>query len=377
MNFAWTPEQERLHRQALAFAQTLRPVGDQAGQAHKESWRQLGEFGFLGLSVPLQCGGMGLDALTTAHVVEAFGQGSQGAGLIFSACAHLFAAAMPIAAHGSEQLKRRLLPRLCSGEAVAANAITEPAAGSDVFALETTARRVADGYLLNGIKSYVTNGPIADAIVVYASTEPKHGHLGISAFVVERGASGLTVGPALETTGLPGAPIGAVHFADCRVPSENLLGVEGAGAAIFQTSMLWERTCLFAMYLGFMERDLESTVKYARERKQFGKRIGQQQAVSHRLVDMRLRLEAARLLLYRACWLHDQGQDATVAVSLAKIAVSEAAVQSGLDVIQIHGGAGLISDGRKDQSLLDALPATIFSGTSQMQREIVARSMKL
>jgi L-prolyl-PCP dehydrogenase len=374
MDFGWADDQTALYQHASVAARALQPVD----LLHdRQNWHRLAELGFLGLSVPQACGGMGLDALTTAYVVEGVGRHSSDTGLVFSACAHLFAAAMPIAAHASPALRDRLMAPLCGGELIGANAITEGEAGSDVFALKARAERVPDGYLLNGSKSYVTNGPIADVIVVYASTRPDHGHLGISAFVVEKGHRGLVRAAPFETTGLPGSPIGSVYLNDCLVPQENRLGAEGEGAAVFQASMLWERACLFAMYLGVMERDLDSAVGYARERRQFGKTIGRYQAVSHRLVDMKLRLEAARLLLYRACWLHDRGQDAAIAVSLAKIAVSEAAVQSGLDAIRIHGGAGLMASLRLDRGLLDALPSTVFSGTSDMQREIVARRMGL
>ncbi len=374
MDFAWTDEQRTLYQHASAVAQALQPVD----LAHdRRNWQRLADLGFLGLSVPLASGGMGLDALTTAYVVEAVGRHASDTGLVFSACAHLFAAAMPIAEHAGPALRDRLVAPLCSGEFIGANAITEGDAGSDVFALKTRAERVVDGYLLNGSKSYVTNGPIADVIVVYASTRPEHGHLGISAFVVEKGRRGLVRAAPFETTGLTGSPIGAVYLNDCLVPQDNRLGAEGDGAAIFRASMQWERICLFAIYLGVMERDLDAAVSHARERTQFGKTIGRYQAVSHRLVDMKLRLEAARLLLYRACWLHDRGEDSALAVSLAKIAVSEAAVQSGLDAIRIHAGAGLMTGTRLDRGLLDALPSMVFSGTNDIQREIVARHMGL
>lgn len=374
MEFGWSAAQSELYARSLELARSLGP-----GRAgfERRRWQMLGEMGLLGLSVPEQYGGMGLDATTTARVVEAFGRGAEDAGLIFSACAHLFAAAMPIVQHGQEALKRRILPAMASGECIGANAITEPSSGSDALALKTRAERRGDAYVLNGDKSFVTNGPVADAWVVYASTAPKHGYLGVSAFVVERSASGVAPGEPFHTIGLQTAPIGPVYFDDCRVPLENRLGEEGDGAKIFQASMHWERCCLFAMYVGSMERQLEEAVAYAQSRRQFNKPIGRNQAVSHRIVDMKLRLEAARLLVYRACWERAQGEEAASAVSLAKLAVSEAAVQSGLDLIRIHGGAGVMAEVGVERALRDALPATIFSGTSDIQRELVAKGLGL
>lgn len=374
MEFGWAPDQIELYQRSLALAGSLGPP--RTG-FDRERWRRLGEMGLLGLSLPEAYGGMGLDAMTTAHVVEAFGRGASDAGLIFAACAHLFAAAMPILEHGTEALKRRVLPALACGESVGANAITEPEAGSDALALRARAVREGDEYVLSGDKSFVTNGPVADVLVVYASTAPAHGYLGASAFVVEKGTEGLVLGEPFRTLGLEGAPIGPVYFDGCRVPVEHRLGAEGDGARIFQASMHWERCCLFAMYLGAMDRQLERAVDYARERRQFKKPISRNQAVSHRIVDMKLRLDAARLLLYRACWLRAQGEDAAVAISLAKLAVSEAAVQAGLDLIRIHGGAGVMTATGVDQALRDALPSTIFSGTSDIQRELVAKGMGL
>lgn len=374
MDFGWSAEQNELYERSLGLARSLdlRPSG-----FDRERWRTLGEMGLLGLSIPSEHGGMGLDAMTTARVVEAFGRGAADAGLIFAACAHLFAAAMPIAEHGSDALKRRMLPRLASGEWVAANAITEPGAGSDALALKARAERRGDEYVLHADKSFVTNGPVADVLVVYASTAPEHGYLGASAFVVERDAPGVHLGEPFRMLGLEGAPVGPVHLDGCRVPVEQRLGEEGDGSRIFQASMHWERCCLFAMFLGVMDRQLEQAVDYARERRQFRKPIAKNQAVSHRIVDMKLRLEAARLLLYRACWQRAQGEDAAVAISLAKLAVSEAAVQSGLDLIRVHGGAGVVDETGIARGLRDAIPSTIFSGTSDIQRELVAKGIGL
>jgi alkylation response protein AidB-like acyl-CoA dehydrogenase len=377
MDFGWSDSQRDLYQRTWAFARDR--LGREIG-AHSfpvAEWRAAGEMGLLGLSLPERHGGLGLDALTTAYAVEAFGRGCRDGGLVFSAAAHLFACAMPIARFADDALRERWLPKLASGEAIGANAITEAEAGSDVFALKTTAVRDGSSYVLDGAKSFVTNGPVADAILVYAKTAPGDGYLGISAFVVERGTPGLRVGEPFKKMGLESSPIASVYLDGCRVPAGNRLGREGEGAAIFTDSMHWERACLFAGYVGAMERQLEECVAFAGARRQFRKPIGRQQAIAHRIADMKLRLDGARLLLYRACWLRDRGAEATLEVSLAKLAVSEAAIQSGLDAIQIHGGSGYLVETGVERALRDALPATIFSGTSEIQRDLIARGLGL
>jgi alkylation response protein AidB-like acyl-CoA dehydrogenase len=379
MDFSWTSEQEELYERALAFARAkLIAEGKRSEEEFpRELWRRCGEFGFLGLPVPERHGGLGLDTLTAARVMEALGRGCLDTGLVFSVGAHLFACVMPTLEGGDDAQKARYLPRLCSGEWVGANAISEPEAGSDVFALKMRAVREGDGYVLDGMKSYVTNGPAADVFLVYAATDPAHGYMGLSAFLVEKGTPGLTVGKPFEKMGLSTSPTAPLYLEGCRVPATARLGPEGQGAALFKRSMQWERACLFAAYVGLMERVLEQTVEFARQRRQFKKPIGKNQAISHRLVDMKQRLESARLLLYRACWLMDRGQEAAMEVSLAKLAISEAAVQCGLDAIQIHGGMGYVAETGIERVLRDAIPSTVFSGTSEIQRDIIASHLGL
>lgn len=382
MDFGWTKQQAELYDRTLAFA---RERLDNPGLAKRErdrrfaldGFRRCGDHGLAGLSVPEQHGGMGLDALTTAHTIEAFGRGCLDMGLVFSVSAHLFACAMPIALNASDGLKAEVLPRLASGAWVGANAITEAEAGSDAFALKTTAVRDGDAYVLDGAKSYVTNAPVADVILVYASTNPEHGYLGVSAFVVEKGTAGLVIGEPFEKIGLVTSPVATVYLEGCRVPARNLVGAQGNGARIFASSMQWERACLFAAYLGMMDRQLGDSISYARERRQGKRRISQYQAIAHRIVDMRLRLDAAKLLLYRACWAYDQGGEVELEVCLAKLATSEAAIQSSLDAIQIHGGNGVVREVGIERALRDAVPSTLFSGTSEILRNLAATRLGL
>ncbi len=382
MNFAWNQSQQELYDRIVGFARECLGndqvvVREREHRFAADAWRLCGDFGLLGLSVPEKYQGLGLDALSTAYAMEAFGFGCEDMGLVFSAAAHLFACAMPISVHGSEAVKERFVSALAQGRMIGANAITESEAGSDAFAMQTSATRDGDEYVLNGHKSYVTNGPVADVFLVYAMSNPDHGYLGISAFVVAKDTPGLRVGEPMRKLGLATSPTASIYLDDCRVPASCRVGAEGGGASIFQASMRWERACLFAGYLGAMERQLAQAIDYGKTRQQFGKSIARYQAISHRIVDMKLRLESARLLLYRACWRSDRENNADIDISLAKLAVSEAAVESALDIIRIHGGNGVISEMGIDRGLRDAVPAILFSGTSEIQRNVIANHLGL
>lgn len=318
-----------------------------------------------------------------ARVVEALGQGCDDVGVVFAACAHMFACMAPIVEYGSDELCAHVMPRLTTGEWIGANAITEAESGSDVSNLRTYARRDGDCYVINGAKSYVTNGPVADVFLVYGTQNPAHGYLGISAFAIPRDTPGVTIGPALPTVGLTGATISPVYFEDCRVPVSYRLGSEGRGSSIFAASMLIERSCLFAMYVGAMQRVLDRIVAHTSRHRLVGRRF---QAMRHRIVDVKLQLESARLLLYRACWEIDHetrtSADAragrpTMNVALAKLAVSEVAIRTNLESFELLGAEAYLTDSGFARSLRDALPGTIFSGTSDIQRELIARELGL
>jgi alkylation response protein AidB-like acyl-CoA dehydrogenase len=379
MDFDLSNEQrERYDRLLAAVREQLGDpdlVGD--GQLTRSVWKTAAGLGLTGLCLSTQDGGLGLGALDTALALEAFGRGCPDTGVAFAVAAHLLACAVAIRDFGATDIRGPLLAGLAGGDTIAGNAMTEDGAGSDVGALAATARREGDTYVLDGEKSFASNAPIADVLVTYAVTDPGAGFLGVSAFVVPVDLPGLTVSTPLPKMGLNACPTGRVRFDSCRVPASHLLGVEGQGGAVFQHSMVWERGCLFAVYVGLMERQLEQCVAHAHRRRQFGRRIGDFQAVSHRIVDMRQRLESARLLLYRACWLLDQGRDAATNVALSKLAVSQAAVANSVDAIQIFGAAGYLTDNGIERQLRDCVPSTIFSGTSEMQRELVARGLGL
>ncbi|MGV9456821.1 acyl-CoA dehydrogenase family protein [Streptomyces sp. NPDC003635] len=378
MDFAWTEEQRQAYDRTLAAVREAFPASDGTAEYYdRGDWKRLGELGLLGLSVPAEYGGGGLGALDTARQVEALGRGCDRTGLVFGASAHLFACAMPIVDFGSPELKSRILPGMCTGELIAGNAMTEDEAGSDVSRLTTVAERTDGGWILNGEKSFVTNGPAADVFTTYATTDPKAGYLGVTGFVVERSAPGLTVGEPFDKMGMAHVPAGRLTFDNCFVPDDQTLGEEGQGGFIFQHSMGWERCCLFAGFLGLADHLMDRAVEHARTRKQGGRRISRFQAVSHRIADMKLRTESARLLLYRAAWEMDRGGPATLWIALSKLAVSEGVVSTALDAIRLFGGRGYQRAEGIEAALRDAVPSVIFSGTSDIQRDIISRELGL
>lgn len=378
MRFDWTPEQEAAYHSTLeAVRESFAEPRAEEGFFTRKEWLRLGELGLLGLSIPTAYGGGGLGALDSARQVEAFGRGAVDTGLVFAASAHLFACAMPVVGFGSEPAKRRFLPGMASGELIAGNAMTEDEAGSDVSRLAVTATPADGGFVLNGTKSFVSNGPVADVFVTYATSDPEAGHLGRTAFVVGRDAPGVRAGEPFEKMGLSSVPAGRVFFEDCFVPDEQVLGVPGQGGAIFQESMGWERACLFAGYVGLLDRLLDRSVRHVRSRRQFGSRIGDFQAVANRIVEMKLRLESGRLLLYRACWEMDAGHDFGPSVALSKLAVSEAAVAGALDAVRLFGALGYLREPGIEAMLRDSVPALIFSGTSDIQRLVIAKELGL
>ncbi|MGI5459262.1 acyl-CoA dehydrogenase family protein [Streptomyces sp. CA-249302] len=377
MEFGWNEDQQARYEDVLTATRAafLAPPG--GGFYSRKDWLLLGEIGLLGACLPEEYGGQGLGALDTARVVEAVGRGCADTGLVFGAAAHTFACAVPIAEFGTPEVRRRLLPELAAGRLIAGNAMTEPEAGSDSSRLSTTATPVDGGYLLNGTKSFVSNGPAADVYVTYGTVNPKAGFLGLTGFVVDRAAEGVVVGQPYEKMGMHSCPAGAVTFEDCFVPEEQVLGGAGAGAAIFQHSMGWERACLFALYLGLLDRLLEQCVTHARERRQFGRRIGEFQSVSNRIADIKLRLESARLLLYRACWSMDRGEPSVLEIALSKLAVSEGVLASAADAVRVFGGRGYLREDGIEAALRDAVPSTIFSGTSDIQRQLIVKEIGL
>lgn len=381
MDFSWTEEQLTFKDAVTAFAaKELNDdliARDRNGELSLENWRKCGRFGILGLPYPEQYGGSDADILTTMLTMEGLGYACRDNGLIFAMNAQMWSVQMPIFTHGSEAQKEKYLAPMCRGELIGAHGMSEPDTGSDAYSLHMRAERCEGGYVLNGSKMFVTNAPIADLAVVFATVNPQRGMWGVTAFIVEKGAPGFTISRDIEKMGLRTSPMAELVFQDCFIPEENRLGPEGAGAQIFNASMEWERSCILASHIGAMERQLESAVNYANEREQFGQPIGKFQSVANRLVDMKIRLETARLLLYKVAWLKSEGKPAVMEAAMAKLYLSECFVQSGIDAVKTFGGYGYMTEFEVERDLRDAIGGTLYSGTSDIQRNIIARMMGL
>lgn len=382
MDFALSEEQRMLRDSVIKFAQGALNERlherDRDQEFSRELWRECAKVGLQGLPAPEEYGGTALDALSTAIALEAFGYGCRDGGLVFSLCAHLLACVMPVTKHANEAQKKKYLTGLCDGTLVGAHAITEPGSGSDTFAMRTKAERDGSGWRINGSKTFISNGPVADVAIVFAVTDAGKGfHGGLTAFLVETSHPGFSVGRKMEKMGLRTSPVGEISFQDMRVAEEHVLGTVGGGSAVFGTAMDWERTLLVASHVGAIERLLETSVTYARTRSQFGQSIGKFQAVAHKIADMKVQLEAARLLTYRAAWRLDHARNSSMDASIAKLFVSESLVKTALDTVQIHGGYGFMMEYEVERTLRDAIGGTIYSGTSEMQRNIIARWLGL
>jgi alkylation response protein AidB-like acyl-CoA dehydrogenase len=382
VDFSWKDEQLQLRDAVQSFAERELAddlVGrDAAHEFRRDLWQRCARFGILGLPVPPEYGGQGADILTTMLALETLGYACRDNGLIFSMNAHMWSAAMPILRFGSDEQRKSYLPSLCDGTLIGVQGMTEPGTGSDAFALTTRATASGDGFLLRGSKTFITNAPVADVFIVFASTNPPLGAMGLSAFLVDRDTPGLAVGSPFEKMGLRTSPMSELFFDECFVPGERMLGRPGNGMTIFNHSIDWERACILASAVGTMQRQVEESVAYANERTQFGQPIGRFQAVSHRIAEMGVRVEAARLLLYKAGWDKQQGGRApAMASAMAKLYISEAWVQNSLDAMQIRGGSGYMTESEIERDVRDALASRIYSGTSDIQRNIIASKLGL
>jgi alkylation response protein AidB-like acyl-CoA dehydrogenase len=381
VDFALSADQHELTEAATDFArrelnQDLAKRED-AGVFSWEAWRKCAKFGVQGLPVSAELGGADADILTTALVMEALGYGCHDNGLLFSLNAQMWSVELPLVTFGTVAQQQAYLPGMALGDLIGAHAMTESGSGSDALHMSTRAERHGDMYLLEGAKQYITNAPVADVLLIYATDATRPGLSGISAFLVNAGTPGLSVSSSFDKMGLRTSPMGEITLHDCLVPAESRLGPEGAGMTIFNSSMEWERSCLFASIVGAMHRQLEACVAYARSREQFGQPIGKFQGVSGKLADMYVRLEAARSLIYRVAWLKGQGRSAPTEAAAAKLFTSEAWVRSSQDAIQVHGAWGYLRDAGIERDLRDAVASTIYSGTSEIQRVVIARMLGL
>lgn len=376
VDFSLTAEQKELYQQQAELGRKLSQGAadrDRDGTFSSEAWLSLASSGLLGCLIPKEYGGQGHDLVTSIAMLEGFGYGCTDNGLNLAVNGQLWSVQEPLLSIGTEDQKRRYLPGLCRGEMVAAHGMTEPDSGSNAFALETRAEKVEGGYKLSGRKWLIGLGPVCQLALVFASTAPARGSWGLSAFLVESDSEGFVRHPVRDKMGLRSSPLGDLEFKDVLVPESNRLGQEGAGMAIFNATMEWERAFIFTSHLGRMRRQLEECVDYANRRVLGGQPIGRHQSVSHRLAEMKVRYETSRLLLYRTAWLKSQGRPATMEATMTKLHLGEALVASSLDAIRIHGGRGYLTEFEVERDLRDTVGGVIYSGTSDIQKNLIAR----
>ena len=375
--FAPTQEQQQLRKEIRDFAnrEILPNVmkWDEASEFPVEVVKQLGQMGLLGMLLPAEYGGAELGYVEYVLAVEELSAVDGSIGIIVashnSLCTnHIFLA-------GNEEQKRRYLPRLATGETLGAWGLTEPGSGSDAGSARTTAVRKGDGWVLNGNKTFITNGHYAEIAVVIAVTDRDKGTRGLSAFVVEKGTPGFRSGKKENKLGLRASDTSELIFEDCEIPAENLLGMEGEGFVDSMRVLDGGRISIAALSLGIAKGAFEAALKYSKERRQFGKAISEFQGIQWKLADMATELEAARLLTHRAAVMKDAGEKTTLESSMAKLYASEVAVRICDEAVQIHGGYGFIKDYPVEKFYRDVKLCTIGEGTSEIQRMVIAREV--
>jgi len=376
----WTAEQKALRKSIEPYFERLSAghIEDDAAELfNRDKWQLIRESGLLRIPFDPAWGGLGHDALTLVYVLEHLGYGCRDNGLLFTLATQLVSAATPLHRFGSEELKERYLRRLIDGEILSAHAISEPSAGSDAMAMITTATEDGDAYILDGQKLFITSGPLADVITVYAKMETGDGAAAITAFLVPTDTPGFTVGDPIPKLGLNTCPFCQLEFRNCRVPKENIVGRPGAGFFILEHVMNWEILCIFIMMAGEMQERMERCIQYAKTRQSFGQPIGSNQYVAGKIVDMKLGIETSRKHLYDTARRFARGRSVTTEISMAKLITSEANLSSALDAVQIFGGRGYMREFGLEKAVRDAVGGPIYSGTNETQRIRIASMLGL
>jgi butyryl-CoA dehydrogenase len=372
-----TEEQTLLRSTLRDFAQNeIAPRAAHYDEANEFPWenvRKMKELGLFGMIFPAEYGGSGLDTLSYAIAVEEISRACASTGITLAA--HVSLGTWPIYQFGSEAQRRKYLPALCSGEKLAAFGLTEPEAGSDAGGTKTRAERTGDGYVVNGRKIYITNGSVCGTAVFTAVTTPGVGVRGISSFIVEKGTPGFTPGTREKKLGHRASDTVELLFENLKVPEEDRLGPEGMGFKQFMKTLDGGRISIGAMSIGIAQAALDAAVRYARERRQFGKAIAEFQAIQLLLAEMATELEAARLLVYQAARLKDRGGPITRPAAMAKFKASSVAMRCADSAIQVHGGAGYMTDHPVERYFRDAKLMEIGEGTSQIQQLVIAREL--
>ena len=376
----WSEDQQDLRAGVRQWCDALNvggPERERAATFDRDAWKLVRGSGVLGLPFGTEWGGLDQSLLTTMYVLEEFGRRCHDGGLCFSVTTHLVSAGVPLQRFGSRALKDRYLPGVCDGSTIGAHAISEPGSGSDALNMRTTAVRRGDHWVLNGSKTFVSNAPVADVIIVYARTDPDAGPLGVTAFLVETTTPGLSVGGSIEKMGLRTSPFAEVFLDDCVVPATNVVGRVGSGFLVLDHVMKWEILCSFVVNLGQMRHRLERCVDYARTRVQFGAPIGSFQSVANRIVDMRTATETAAKWLYDTAERMERGHNVTTDIATSKLVASQANVDTALAAIEVFGGNGYTTEYGLEAELRNAVPGVIYSGTSDIQRNRIAKMLGL
>jgi len=383
MNFSWPAEYLTFKEKVIQFAkkelnQQIQ-TRDERQIFPRGLWKQCADFGIHGLSLPKAYGGSLKEGnfLRSMLAMEGFGYACQDNGLAFGLNAQMWTVQTPILHFGSEIQKEKYLIPMAKGEIIGAHALTEPNAGSDVFSMQMSAEKVDGGYILNGKKHLITLAPICDVALIFANSNPKYGKWGISAFLIEKDTPGFKRSIQKSKMGMRSIPIGDFELENCFVPTENRLGAEGAGYSIVNHSLEYDRCCILASQLGAMERQLENAIDYAKSRQQFNQPIGQFQSVSNRIANMKLRLETARLLLYKTAWLKQNGESAIIESAMLKLHLSESFLASSMDSIRTYGGMAYLSENEIERDLRDAVGGVLYAGTSDIQRNIISKLLGL
>ncbi len=377
MNFQFTEEQSMIKETARKFAvEELAPKASERDEKEEfpdEEVKKLAELGFMGMMVSEKYGGAGLDTISYVLAMEEISKIDASVGVIMSVNNSLVC--WPIETFGTEEQKLKYLPRLARGELLGAFCLSEPEAGSDASNQRTTAVKDNDCYILNGTKNFITNGVYANVLIVFAQTDKEKGSKGISAFIVEKDFPGVIVTKKEKKLGIRSSDTAQIVFEDCKVPACNRLGEEGLGFKIAMTTLNGGRIGIAAQALGIAQASLEASIKYAKERKTFGKYLAEHQAIQFKIADMATKIEAARLLTLLAAWKKDRGEKYVKEASMAKLFASQVAVEASLEAVQIHGGYGYIKDFPVERYLRDSKITEIYEGTSEIQRIIISREL--
>lgn len=377
MDLELTEEQKMIQKMARDFAEEkVKPLAaelDETARFPRELVEEMARLGLMGVAIPEEYGGAGMDNVCYAIALEEISRGCASTGVIMSVNNSLVCD--PLYKSGSENQKKRFLVPLAAGAKLGCFGLTEPQAGSDAANQKTRALRDGDSWVLNGQKNFITNGAEADVAIIFAMSDPDKGHRGMSAFIVEKGTPGFSVPRVEKKLGISASSTAELLFEDCRVPAENLLGEQGKGFKIALEALDGGRIGIAAQALGIARAALEASIRYAQERVQFGQPIARFQAIQFMISDMATEIDAARLLIYRAAWLKDRGMRYSMESSMAKLFASEMAMRVTTKAIQVHGGYGYIKEYPVERHFRDAKITEIYEGTSEVQRMVIAAGL--